>query len=120
MCNRRIIGKIQLIIGIILFLVTIVSSIFIVKSFYIETLVEGIESSTRTWGEVNTGQMTKEELKSGMEIETNEITGHVVDSVIIQGEIIKTTGVVFLTLSFVLVILALMFVLQGLANLGEK
>ncbi|HLC90475.1 MAG TPA: hypothetical protein VJI15_01790 [Candidatus Nanoarchaeia archaeon] len=110
MLKKRSIAKIQLWAGLILFFLTIASSIFIVKEFYIGKLVQGVTSTTSTWGEIA-------QQINGTEI---GLMGLVVSNVILQGEIMGATGYIFIACSIILVILSLMLILQGLYNLSKK
>jgi len=108
--NQRQIGKIQLILGIILLIGTILSSILIIINVYIGAIILGVSSVTRTWTYVS------------QEINTTAIgmEGQLVSNVILQGQIIKTTMYLFGICSLILVVLSIILILQGLTNLAKK
>jgi len=110
MMTRKKIGKIQFWVGILLFLVMMISSVFIIKNVYIGSLVAGVEQTVATWSEV---------------IEENEETveglnGQIVANVVLQGQIIKTTMFLYGLGVLIVVVLSVMLVLQGLANQSKK
>lgn len=110
MLKKRTIAKIQLIFGIILLSIAIFLSVFIVKEFYLDRLVRGISGVTSEWSEV-------QQQINGTEI---GIDGLITSNVVLQAQVMGGTGIVFMTCGLVLVVLSLMFILQGLYNLSKK
>lgn len=110
MLTKKQIGKIQLMLGIIFFIATIISSIGIIKEVYIGTLIKGVSSTTVAWSEVE------------QEINATAIgiKGLVTSNVIFQAEIIKTTMWLFGWISVALLVLSIILILQGLSNLTTK
>jgi len=108
--NIKKIGKIQIWIGCILLLVTIVSSILIIKNMYIGGLIGGVETITKTWGEVVR--------------ETNStiigIEGHVVSTLITESMIFRTTIFIFGACALILIVLSIILITQGLVNINRK
>ncbi|MEK6938702.1 MAG: hypothetical protein AABX04_06680 [Nanoarchaeota archaeon] len=110
MLNRKQIGKIQLIFGIVLFVATMILSVWIIKEVYIGALITGVSSTTATWGKVS------------QEINTTSIgiNGLLVSNLVLQGQIVRTTTYLFGWVSVVLLVLSIILILQGLSNLATK
>jgi hypothetical protein len=110
MITKEKIGKVQFYLGILIFVITIISSIFIVKNVYIGSLIMGVESTTTTWSEVS------------QEINVTQIgmQGHLVSNIMLQGQIIKTTMYLYGICALLLIVLSVILVLQGLANQSKK
>ncbi|MFH1275763.1 MAG: hypothetical protein ABIH82_01495 [Candidatus Woesearchaeota archaeon] len=110
MIKKRTIAKIQFIFGIVLLLATIVSSIFIVKDFYLGRFANGVEGVTEEWGHVN----------QQINGTTIGFSGLIVNNVILQGEIVAFTGMNFMASGVILIVLSIISILQGLYNLSKK
>ncbi|HIH42266.1 TPA: hypothetical protein HA246_01340 [Candidatus Woesearchaeota archaeon] len=111
--NKKIIkniGKIQLVIGIIILLSSVIGSYLIFKNFYVETLTGNTKALTDTW----TG-----EIKDRPDNDIG-VTGHVATSIILNGLILKTNFVVFVVGIIILVVLSLTLILQGLVNIYKE
>jgi len=110
MITKKKIGKIQIALGLILFCIVVVSSIFIIKEVYIGGLIVGVTGIAKGWADV----------ANQINGTTIGLTGHVVSDVIHQSQIIKANGYVFLMCAFTLVVLSMILFLQGLANIAKK
>jgi len=104
----KTIGKIQIIIGIILLVATIIWSIGIIQYDYLTIQKNNVNTITETWKDV--ANMT-----NGTDW---SIMGHVIDAVTTQSTITHATIYLFGLCSAILLILAIMFILQGLVNLS--
>ena len=113
MLTKKQIGKIQLTLGIVLFLATIIGSIFIVKDVYIDGLVTGVTGVTSTWGDVS-----KELNNTGAE--NSLIMGLIVENITLQGQITRMTTFLFAAIAFISIVLSIILILQGLTNLAKK
>ena len=109
MINKKQIGRIQIIIAVVLFIATIISSIFIIKNVYIGVWNTGVSDITDTWGKVS------------QEINGTSIglAGQVVANVVLQGQIVKTTMYLFGACDVILLILSIILFLQGLTNITK-
>lgn len=110
MLTKKQVGKIQLVLGIIFFIATIISSVLIIKNIYIGTLITGTGGTTAVWTKVS------------QEINATSIgvEGLVVSNVILEAQIFKTTVYLFGWISVVLLVLSIMLILQGLSNFTTK
>ena len=103
------IGKIQIIIGIILLLLVIIGTPISVKSYFYNPIVEGSTSMIEVWSSISEGMNT-----------STLIPGHITSDLIILSATIRTSLVIFLSLSVMMFFLSIMFILQGLANIKRK
>ncbi|MFH1727889.1 MAG: hypothetical protein ABIA04_05665 [Pseudomonadota bacterium] len=105
------IGKIQIWIGCIILLITIISSVIIVRNVYFDTLTESVAGMTSVWGDVASRQI------NGTSI---GVEGHVISFIVTEATIFKMTLSVFVTCALILVVLSIILITQGLANLNRK
>ncbi|MBS3158368.1 hypothetical protein J4206_03700 [Candidatus Woesearchaeota archaeon] len=113
MGNKNIInkiGKLQLVIGIIILLSSIIGGYLIVKNFYYDTQIYNAKALTDIWAN---------EIKDhpGSNI---GVTGHVATSLILEGSILKTNFVVFVIGIIILIVLSIILILQGLVNIYKE
>ena len=94
--------------GLVLFVVIVICSVFIFKSF-LDSFIRGVSDETSTWGEASN------KLDEGS-AESSLIMGLVVSEVITQGLVAKTALFLFGIGVFIAAILSIMLVLQGWAN----
>lgn len=114
MANKKQIGKIQLITGIILLVATIISSILIIKNVYADMLFIGVSDTVAAWSEVDEGiNVTSAETRS-------LVKASVISVVVLQAQIFKGTTYLFGICSVILVVLSIMLILQGFANMSQK
>jgi len=107
MITKRTIGKVQVVIGIILFVTVLISSFFIIKNVYLGSLILDVEGITGTWGQV------EREINGT----TIGVVGHVISNVLLQSQIVKTTATLFGASALILLVLSIIIFLQGLSKL---
>ena len=108
--NLKTIAKIQLRIGILLLIVAVIGGVWVIQNIYIEgTLLRGDAGITSQWTKVS--QET-----DGTSI---GIAGHVVSDIILLASIVKTTMYLFGACAFIVAVLGVMLILEGLANLKK-
>ncbi len=108
--DRGKIGKIQIWIGCILLLITIISSVTIIKNIYLDNLIHNVQIIRSSWKDVS-------EKTNGTSI---GVAGHVIGDVIIEATIVKTTGFIFIANILILIVLSIILIMQGLININEK
>ena len=112
MVDKIKIGKIQVCLGIILFIITIIGSIVIINNF-IELFVEANSNEAITWGEIS-DKLSNESAEGAL------IKGLVVSEIVTKALILKTAEFIFGMSAFILLVLSTMLILQGLANQSKR
>ena len=106
--NKKRVGQIQIIFGVVLLIATIIAS-FAIHAYYIDGLVKGVKTTSETWRHVaNTTNITRA-----------EVSGHAVSSLIIESSMFRTTLPIFVLCMVILAVLSIMLILQGLVNIKE-
>lgn len=112
MLKKQTIGKIQLYLGIILFVITLVGSILIVQSA-LSLFVDAVDNETTNWGDIQ-NKLTADSPEHTL------IMGFVIGDILTQGLIMKVGGFIFGACVLILIVLSLILILQGLANQSKK
>jgi hypothetical protein len=112
MITKQKIGKVQFYLGILLFVITIISSVVLFK-VTLTAFVNGVTNETGTWEEIDNN------LVEGSP-ESEVIYGVMVSGLLTQGLVVRTFGYVFGACTLILLIMSIMLMLQGLANQAKK
>ncbi|GEM_PF-2051625 len=115
MLTKKQIGKIQLTLGIFLFIATIISSVLIIKYIYLGSLVRSVSGVTGTLIEAS-----KELNATSTGIIKGLITPEVVSFMTIISLVVITTMFIFGICALILLTLSIILILQGLSNLAIK
>jgi len=115
------IGKIQLILGVIILVVSIIFLIWGIKNIYYDTITVNAGQVTSTWGEViNTTPYVNYTADPASFTVKTTIMGHVISGLLGMSTTVKTTMYIFGTNMVILMVLSIILILQGLANLSRK
>lgn len=110
MVTKEKIGKIQFYSGLLLFLITIIGSIFIIKNVYLGALTTGVYGINGVWQEVD------QEINGTL----IGLSGHVVSDLILQTQIIRTAVYLYGVSALILIVQSVILILQGLANQSKN
>lgn len=114
--NKQQIGKIQLIIGLFLFLAVLIGAPFILfKYFYVSLIWHGGLGITDVWGDnLEWGEW------SGSTTEQAERAAHVQSFLILESAVYKVGIVLFIVGAFILIMFSISLILQGYANMKKE
>jgi hypothetical protein len=105
--NKRQIGKIQICLGVLLILATIIGAYFVMTIlFYQKNLATGASVMSEYWGED-----AQQYDSLNLEIQAHSITG-----LILLSEIYNIGSYIFYLGCIIMIVLSFILILQGLAN----
>ncbi len=107
--KEKTIGKIQVCVGIIILLTTIVCSIFIINNYYLGPAKEGDEVLLSVFN-VSTSSGTI----------SHEVAKELLPPIMIRGMVLKTAIYNFIASAAIIAVLSIIIILQGLANMSRK
>jgi hypothetical protein len=108
--DSKSIAKIQIALGIVIFILAIISFPIIFKNVYVVSLTDGVYSITSEWDEV----------ANNLNTTSTDVGAHVVSNIVIFANVVKLNLYLFGVSLVILIVLSLIFILQGLYNYNKK
>jgi|GEM_PF-3337841 len=107
--KAKTLGKIQLIIGVIFLIMTIMCSVYAVKKVYVDNLLLSAN-------QISAAERVFQELNENIDITATGYAFHFTSYLVIIRTIALFTGTLFIMCSIIAVMLSIMFILQGFAK----
>lgn len=109
----KTVGKIQLIIGVTLFIITLISSLWFLQNIYRGDLVTSLTRLTNTWRELG-------ETVNATTIIENLGEEHLIAYVGLETDIFKIASYLFIVGIANFLLLSVILILEGLVNISRK